>query len=77
MGHTRFWAKEADFTSFRPQGHAAAPKKQATAGRAKEEPLQQKARQKPGFSIFGDLIILNIGNRISAVNTAFVKTVSI
>jgi hypothetical protein len=60
-----------------PQGDAAAPKKQPTPGRAKEEPLQQKARQMPGSSIFGDFIILNIGNRISAVNTAFVKTVSI
>jgi hypothetical protein len=77
MGHTSFWPKEADFTSFMPKGHAAAPKIQVTPGRAKEEPLQQKARQKPGFSIFGDLIILNIANRISAVNTAFVKTVSI
>jgi hypothetical protein len=62
MGHTRFWPKEANFTSFMPQGHAAAPKKQATPGRPKEEPLQQKARQMPGSSIFGDFIILNIVN---------------
>jgi hypothetical protein len=26
MGHTSFWAKETYFTSFIPQGHAAAPK---------------------------------------------------
>jgi hypothetical protein len=49
MGHTRFWPKAANFTSFMPQGHAAAPKKQATRGRAKEEPLQQKARQCRAF----------------------------
>jgi len=36
-----------------------------------EEPLQQKARQMPGFSIFGNVIFLNIANRISATNTAF------
>jgi hypothetical protein len=26
MGHTRFWLKETNFTSFMPKGHAAAPK---------------------------------------------------
>jgi hypothetical protein len=31
MGHTRFSAKETNFTSFMPQGHAAAPKKQTKA----------------------------------------------
>jgi hypothetical protein len=31
MGHTSFWAKEIIFTSFMPQGHAAAPEKQAAA----------------------------------------------
>jgi hypothetical protein len=56
----RFLPKRTNFTSFLPQGHIAAPKKQAPAGLAKEEPLQQKARQMPGFSIFGDFILLNI-----------------
>jgi hypothetical protein len=32
MGHTSFWPKETNFTSFMPQGHAAAQKKQAMAG---------------------------------------------
>jgi hypothetical protein len=58
VGHTSFWPKETNFTSFMPQGHADAPKKQATAAWAKEEPLQQKARQMPGFSIFSDFILL-------------------
>ena len=44
---------------------------------SKEEPLQQKARQMPGFSIFGDLILLNVANGVSPVNTACVKTASI
>jgi hypothetical protein len=48
------------------------------AGRfAKEQPFQQKARQMPGFSIFGDFIFVEIANRTSAVNTAFVKMASI
>jgi hypothetical protein len=57
MGHTSFSPKETNFTSFMPKGHAAAPEIQATPGRAKEEPLQQKARQMPGFSIFRDIIL--------------------
>jgi len=32
MGHTSFWAKQTNFKSFMPQGHAATPNKQATAG---------------------------------------------
>jgi hypothetical protein len=31
----------------------------------------------PGSSIFGDVIFLNIANRTSAVNSAFVKMASI
>jgi hypothetical protein len=58
MGHTSFCAKEANFTSFMAQGQAAAPKKPATGVCAKEQPLRQKARQMPGFSIFGDFISL-------------------
>ena len=63
-----FLAKKTNFTSFMPQGHAAAPIKQAMAGRAKQKPSQQKARQMPGFSIFGDFIYLYIANLASAVN---------
>jgi hypothetical protein len=62
MGHTSFWAKASIFTPCMPQGHPAAPEKQGKAARAKEEPLQQKARQMPGFSIFGDVRLLSIVN---------------
>ena len=71
MSHTSFWAKEIDFTPFMPQGNAAVPEKQATAARAKKEPLQQKARHMPGFSIICDFMMLNIANRTSAINPFF------
>jgi hypothetical protein len=57
--------------------HATRPSRraeiEATAGGAKEEPLQQKARQMPSFSIFGAFIQQNIACRTSAVNPALVK----
>jgi hypothetical protein len=73
MGHTRFSPKETNFTSFFPQGRATAPEIQAKAGRAKHEPLQQEARQMPGFLIFGDFKFVNIANRTLAAKTPFVE----
>jgi hypothetical protein len=49
--------------------HATRPSRRAEI----EEPLQQKARQMPSFSIFGAFIQQNIACRTSAVNPALVK----
>jgi hypothetical protein len=43
MGHTSFWAKETNFTSFLPQGSAAAPKKQATGRMSKGRAFATKS----------------------------------
>jgi hypothetical protein len=49
MGHTRFWAKEADFTSFRPQGHAAAPKNRQRADEQRKSPCNKKPGKSRAF----------------------------
>jgi hypothetical protein len=72
-----FSAKETNFASFMPHGHATAPKQQAPAALSKGSDFATKSPAIPGFSIFGDLILLIIVNRISAVKTAFVKAATI
>ncbi|PNE12439.1 MAG: hypothetical protein CR217_03470 [Beijerinckiaceae bacterium] len=61
--------------------HATRPcrraEKQTPAALSKGSDFATKSPAIPGFSIFGDLILLIIVNRISAVKTAFVKAATI
>jgi hypothetical protein len=45
-------AKEINFTSLMPQGHAAAPKNKLRGIKQRKSLCNKKARQVPGFSIF-------------------------
>jgi hypothetical protein len=73
MGHTCFGQKKP---ISRRSCHKAMPprRKKIDNGRmSKGSDFATKSPAMPGFSIFGDLILLTIVNGISAVKTAFVK----
>jgi hypothetical protein len=76
MGHTCFGQKKP---ISRRSCHKAVPTRRKTDyGRiSKGSDFATKSPAMPGFSIFGDFLLLIIVNRISAVKTAFVKAATI
>jgi hypothetical protein len=76
MGHTCFGQKKP--ISRRSCHKAMPPRRKADNCRmSKGSDFATKSPAMPGISIFGDLLLLIIVNRISAVKTAFVKAATI
>jgi hypothetical protein len=77
MGHTCFGQKKP--ISRRSCHKAMPPRRKRDNGRrmSKGSDFATKSPAMPGFSIFGDFLLLIIVNRISAVKTAIVKAATI
>jgi hypothetical protein len=73
-GPYEFLGKRSQFHVVHGPRPSRGAEKTGDGHMSKEQPLRQKARQMPGFSIFGDFLLPSIANRGSAVNTALVKT---